>query len=419
MAGILDNKKRIMDTIVTQEGRRQLASGNFKIKYASFTDGNVFYEEDLLAGTTDATLRIPFEAVNKWQDNIVFETDDSGNLLNFQGDGIELNADGSIVSLTSTYPNDTRLYNGKIVIEIKGKNDDELDYFHYYDETTEKTVYWVHGYADDAPGADLAGKSGSSTPDPDAYGWFITDETYIWPTSLAGADKVDIQSTENFITSTISSRNVITSNTGFSSAVKSITEASFDSFNKQNFITTKSSLTDKKLSILPNSCVFTYTTSRFDEVTGTTVSSGLENEISVDKSLNASPAFINDTRLSNVLNFKFLPPVNNNDGSLNGLYADLNDSHDLTTSEISSMIEEKQSIECSITSSQRENNIIFQIFENDLTNSKIKKLDMIDAGKFNIEGSNKRIIFVGKVFIDSFDQPTFINMFTIEVSNDD
>ena len=420
MAGILDNKKRIMDTIVTQEGRRQLSSGNFKIKYASFTDGNVFYEEDLLTGTTDATIRVPFETVNKWQDNIVFETDDSGNLLSFQGDGVELNADGSVVSLTATYPNDTRLYNGKVVLEVKGTTADGLKYFHYYDETTEETVYWVYGYADDGAHPAGGGKSSSTSPsDLDSLGWFVTDETYVWPTSLSGADKVDIQSTENFITSTISQRSVETTGAGFSSAVESITEASFDSFNKQNFITTKSNKNNQKFNISPETGTFTYTVPRLDDITGELVSSGLENELIIEKTLNLSPAFINDTRLANVLNFKFLPPINNNDGTQNGLYADLNRSHDITASEIKTMINNKQSLECTLSSSQRHNNVMFQIFENDTTNRKIKKLDMIDAGKFNIDGSNKRIIFVGKVFIDSYKQPTFINIFTIEVSNDD
>ena len=62
MAGILDNKKRVMDTIVTQEGKRQLASGQFQIKYASFTDGSSFYEGDIVSGSSDATRRISFVA---------------------------------------------------------------------------------------------------------------------------------------------------------------------------------------------------------------------------------------------------------------------------------------------------------------------------------------------------------------------
>ena len=398
MAGILDNKKRIMDTIVTQEGRRQRSSGNFTIKYASFTDGNVFYEADLSKGTTDATLRIPFETVNKFQDNIVFETDDSGNLLGFQGDGVELNPDGSIVSLTSTYPNDTQIYNGKIVIEVKGQNAAGLDYFHFYDETTEKTVYWVYGYADNGDGG---GSSGSTTAE--HYGWFITDSTYIWPPTAA--DKSDIQSTDNFITNTISSRNVISDSAGFSSAVDSITAASFDSFKQQNFITTRNKRNNIVFSASQNKENFTYT-----------IGSGYDNDVKDQKDLDVLPAFIHDKKLANVLNFKFLPPINNNDKTPNGSYADLNDGHDLTRDVIRRMKFKKQSIVCNVKGSEITNKLMMQIFEENTYDKKVKKLDMIDAGNFTESDGTKRVIFVGKVMIDSFNQPTFVNMFTIEMS---
>ena len=37
MAGILDNKSRIFDTIVTQEGRRQMAEGDFVTAVGTWT----------------------------------------------------------------------------------------------------------------------------------------------------------------------------------------------------------------------------------------------------------------------------------------------------------------------------------------------------------------------------------------------
>jgi hypothetical protein len=79
--GILDSKNRIIDAIVTEEGRRQLAAGTFKISFATFTDGNTFYEADPVSGSSDETARILFEARSKTQDSIVFEADDSGLLL--------------------------------------------------------------------------------------------------------------------------------------------------------------------------------------------------------------------------------------------------------------------------------------------------------------------------------------------------
>ena len=42
MAGILDNKLRIMDVAITEEGKRQISSGRLKIEFATFTDGQTF-----------------------------------------------------------------------------------------------------------------------------------------------------------------------------------------------------------------------------------------------------------------------------------------------------------------------------------------------------------------------------------------
>lgn len=406
MAGILDNKKRIMDTIVTQEGRRQLTSGNFKIKYASFTDGNTFYEEDLAVGSTDATIRIPFEAVNKFQDNIVFETDDSGNLLHFQGSEVELNADGSIVSMTATYPNDTRIYNGKVVVEIKGQNAAGLDYFHYYDEDTEETIYWVYGYADDA--SDSAGDgtwAGTGSEDIDGYGWFITVSTYIWPSD---ANKSHMVSTKNFITNTLENKSLVTDSEGFSSAVSGSLAASFESFQQQNFITTKNERYTEKFNILhAEDLVFNYTTKSEDNPAG----------IEFEKDLNTLPAFVHDKKLSKVLNFKFLPPINKNDKSPNGNFRDLNEGNTYTDLQIDRDLRRYNKIELKTTSSSENNNIMVQMFEENTARKRMTKLDMIDFGTIKRGENFVKIVFVGKVLKDAFDQPTFLNIFTMEIQD--
>lgn len=85
MSGILDNKTRIMDTIVTLEGRRQLAEGKMRVEYVSFTDNSTFYDPDVVSGSADATKRIYFEQCHLPQDQITFEADDSGRLKPFKG----------------------------------------------------------------------------------------------------------------------------------------------------------------------------------------------------------------------------------------------------------------------------------------------------------------------------------------------
>jgi len=85
MAGILNNKERILDSIVTLEGRRQIIGGKLKIEFASFSDRFTFYEADVASGSSDASERIFFESVSLPQDQITFEADDSGRLLAFEG----------------------------------------------------------------------------------------------------------------------------------------------------------------------------------------------------------------------------------------------------------------------------------------------------------------------------------------------
>lgn len=107
MSGILENKSRIMDTIVTLEGRRQISSGKLKIEHVSFTDGGTFYQADVVSGSSDATTRVYLEQCHLPQDQITFEADDSGRLQPFRNDKGTQVRDGQILeysfdALTST-----------------------------------------------------------------------------------------------------------------------------------------------------------------------------------------------------------------------------------------------------------------------------------------------------------------------------
>jgi hypothetical protein len=100
--GILDNKTRIIDAIVTSEGRRQIALGDLRIKFATFTDGATFYEADAELGSSDATNRIYLEACNLPQDQIVFEADDSGRLMPFGAETDKVLKSGQLLSYSFT-----------------------------------------------------------------------------------------------------------------------------------------------------------------------------------------------------------------------------------------------------------------------------------------------------------------------------
>lgn len=103
--GLLDNKSRVLDTVITQEGRRQLATGRMIIEYVSFTDATTFYEADVVSGSTDAGERIYFEANSSLQDSIAFEADDSGLLQanpGFFRNGIGI-SNGKILSSSNSF----------------------------------------------------------------------------------------------------------------------------------------------------------------------------------------------------------------------------------------------------------------------------------------------------------------------------
>lgn len=90
MAGILNSKTRMMDTQITREGRRQIVAGDLKIKFVTFTDRHTFYRQDDDDAADDADNRIFLESFHRPQDQIVFETDDEGRFLPFEGADIKI-----------------------------------------------------------------------------------------------------------------------------------------------------------------------------------------------------------------------------------------------------------------------------------------------------------------------------------------
>lgn len=117
MSGILDNKSRIIDAVLTYEGRRQMAQNTFKIKYASFTDRGVNYVLDATEGHVDPTKKIYLESFNAPYDQITFEADDSGTLIGFRQHGTlsYQSVTGSVTSSVGW----TSFVNGKIISRLQ------------------------------------------------------------------------------------------------------------------------------------------------------------------------------------------------------------------------------------------------------------------------------------------------------------
>ncbi|HIL98463.1 MAG TPA: hypothetical protein EYG51_21525 [Pseudomonadales bacterium] len=101
MAGILNKKQRVMDVLITQEGRRQVAAGELNFRFASFTDGTAFYIGNTGSVAYGANDRLYFEAANRPQDQIIFETDENGVISSFTGADISVMGD-KLVSTNRT-----------------------------------------------------------------------------------------------------------------------------------------------------------------------------------------------------------------------------------------------------------------------------------------------------------------------------
>jgi hypothetical protein len=85
MAGILDKKTRFIDLVITQEGKRQIASGELKAEFASFTDMHAFYKKK--QSIKDVTDRIYFEVAERPENSITLEKNDKGRVI--QQDAVE------------------------------------------------------------------------------------------------------------------------------------------------------------------------------------------------------------------------------------------------------------------------------------------------------------------------------------------
>lgn len=114
---ILDRKTRILDSIITNVGKAQLAAGNFKPNFYSFSDSGIVYSfaDKFVSGAFNKENHLEtilsLEAVSKTEDRITEEVDDGGKLviknlsssigsLVVYGDGIFLS--GSIVDSSSS-----------------------------------------------------------------------------------------------------------------------------------------------------------------------------------------------------------------------------------------------------------------------------------------------------------------------------
>tara|TARA_A100001515_G_scaffold143411_1_gene144457 strand:- start:1746 stop:2687 length:942 start_codon:yes stop_codon:yes gene_type:complete len=78
MAGILDVKRRIMDAIITVDGRRQMASNVIDLSFATFSDEGLFYDSVDGKSARDISDLPILEVMSLPRDTIIPEVDDDG-----------------------------------------------------------------------------------------------------------------------------------------------------------------------------------------------------------------------------------------------------------------------------------------------------------------------------------------------------
>jgi hypothetical protein len=330
MSGILDSKTRIMDVVLTVEGRRQLAAGKFVPEFASFTDRHVFYAKDAASGSDDASAYIYFEAGNRVQDQIVIENDDSGLLVAYDGGDTQVSTDGKIFSSS---------------IET------------------------------------IQSPSGQGT-----YNRINYDP-------ITGS---------------------------FASMFEKVSGSILLSLKEQQLISTDYPYElYKTFEATPLSVNFTYNNlSPFRAIPPVAEKASLD------------PLFTS-LRMSHLDNFQFLPPVYKSDTSELlpvGDFIPLKSTGSLTYDQLISYLQgpdpqipAKQKVEVEFAKTSIQNNLFMQLFEGKKIESSadvtLQKLDYIDFGEFKDESDRdnpyRRVFFVGKVYINAYGSPSFVNLFTI------
>lgn len=317
MSGILDKKKRILDFIITEEGRNQAANGELRVHYASFSDIGAFYTEKSGSYAEDISDRICFEVNVKPQDKLVLEN---------------------------------------------------------------PPVY----------ATDKIGQQPALRP-------FQTKDFKIQGTNIAKTS-ADGKKMSQVITG---------SEVG--SLADSICSSLSQNFKDMQIIGTFDPFDDSSdFEVFPESKTFTYQ-EKYSRRYGRKVPETVDPRY--------CESLFQDDRLSHLPNYKYLPPVNklsSGDASPLGNYNNFNKKPIAGLQGLMSKLTGKDYVEFDFEETSRENNVLIQPIE--FRNDGIKKLAIVDFGEFqdgDPESPGKRIFFVGKIYVDSDGNSTYINIFTV------
>ena len=464
MAGILDSKSRVLDVILTAEGRRQMAEGTFVVSYVTFTDREVAYQADSVDGHVDPTGRIYFEASCMPQDQVTFEANDDGKLKPFRDQSytipsVQGNVSGAysqallkdgILTAYSTYhgrrikvsdiqqnPNDWN--KGLFYTDSSGNRACILVDPHLTAGTYSSGSFGIPGaYVGTAGGvgADQFAKSIAN-----AILW-ISSSSSVKVSSLAKGSSVfldndspaDVMSNNlkiyqsGTLTSPLELENALlggrtltdpVESAAFATQIQGILTSSFDNYADLGILSTVDRLWEDESFVLSRSEV-TFDLSKSDKTL-------LEQSSKAPPKLSAIDSIFSDDKMSHLDNFKYLPPIvkvsdaivkdktkiENLTPYLLGDYPSWGDNEKkLTFQKLKSQLASSPPEIVDIIKSSRGNRLMAQVFE--VSNSAVTKLDLVDFGKSD-DGS-QRAYFAGKTFLDSRGTTVYVNIFTLVFS---
>lgn len=474
MSGILDSKSRIIDAILTVEGRRQMAEGTFEVSFATFSDLGVPYIPDSTNGHVDPTGKIYFEACNLPQDQITFEANDEGKLVPFRSQDLKLKTDsGNVPSVLS----EGTISNGRLTVyqyhhgrRVKtsqiSENINDLNKGFYYSDSTGLTgsIYvnpnLVAGTIDlksslaGSPWFAYIGTRGGMGPQqfaqmlsgaigglgglggPKVSVSAINDSIYL----DAGESNADLKISP---IGTLSSPLLIEQNAiggsllvdelenaSFASQIEGILTSSFDNFLELQTLSSIDRLfEDDQFNLSTNEITFDLSKA------STKILKTLKDS---PPSLNSIDALFSDDKMSHLENFMYLPPIiktsdalvpdktklENLTPYLLGNYPSWGDNEKmLTFSKLTEQLSQYQDIQNPVylDKTSRSNRVIAQFFE--VSDKNVSKLDVVDHGPVMNDAQEptaitNNVFFVGKTFLDNRGTTCFVNIFTLIFSKD-
>lgn len=81
MSGVLDNKQRVLDVILTELGRDQMNRGEFEVSFVTFSDKGCQYIDDGTGVATSILDNVYFETFSSPSDEIIPEIDNEGDFV--------------------------------------------------------------------------------------------------------------------------------------------------------------------------------------------------------------------------------------------------------------------------------------------------------------------------------------------------